>query len=78
MASLAMFHAPTYDHMGEIPPSFDGITQKQKSYYGLWPLFGQIMIFGHSPWIALAVLANGDEGRAGVVHFQSCTTYVRI
>ena len=30
-ASLAMFHTPTCDHVGEIPPSFDGITQKQNA-----------------------------------------------
>ena len=26
-----MFHAPMYVHMGEIPPSFDGIAQKQNA-----------------------------------------------
>ena len=31
-ASLAMFHTPTYDHMGEIPPSFGDITQKQNAH----------------------------------------------
>ena len=30
-ASLAMFHTPIYGHMGEIPPSFDGIAQKQNA-----------------------------------------------
>jgi hypothetical protein len=29
--SLAMFHTPKYDHVGEIPPSFDGTTQKQNA-----------------------------------------------
>ena len=31
MASRTMFHAPMYVHMGEIPPSFDGIAQKQNA-----------------------------------------------
>jgi hypothetical protein len=31
-ASLAMFYAPMHDHVGEIPPSFDGITQKQNAH----------------------------------------------
>jgi hypothetical protein len=26
-----MFHTPIYAHVGEIPPSFDGITQKQNA-----------------------------------------------
>ena len=30
-ASRTMFHAPMYVHMGEIPPSFDGIAQKQNA-----------------------------------------------
>ena len=30
-ASRTMFHAPMYGHMGEIPPSFDGIAQKQNT-----------------------------------------------
>ena len=30
-ASRTMFHTPKYGHMGEIPPSFDGIAQKQNA-----------------------------------------------
>ena len=30
-ASWTMFHTPMYGHMGEIPPSFDGIAQKQNA-----------------------------------------------
>jgi hypothetical protein len=30
-ASRTMFHAPACVHVGEIPPSFDGITQKQNA-----------------------------------------------
>jgi hypothetical protein len=30
-ASLATFHAPMHGHVGEIPPSFGGITQKQNA-----------------------------------------------
>ena len=30
-ASRTMFHTPIYGHMGEIPPSFDGIAQKQNA-----------------------------------------------
>jgi hypothetical protein len=30
-ASQTMFHTPTHGHMGEIPPSFDGIAQKQNA-----------------------------------------------
>jgi hypothetical protein len=30
-ASRTMFHTPTYGHVGEIPPSFDGIAQKQNA-----------------------------------------------
>ena len=30
-ASRTMFHAPKHGHVGEIPPSFDGIAQKQNA-----------------------------------------------
>ena len=33
-ASRAMFHTPMYGHMGEIPPSFDGITQNKTRVVG--------------------------------------------
>jgi hypothetical protein len=30
-ASRTLFHTPTYDNLGEIPHSFDGIAQKQNA-----------------------------------------------
>ena len=68
-ASLAMFHAPMHDHMGEIPPSFDGI-----------PLGDSTSIYKIRQ--AVAPSAFGDTLRAPMAHqrrnFKANPSYAKF